>query len=324
MENKIKYILPDFMCFGRNSFLIELYEKYPEVVKENSCIYSFFGTFPNAIWNGGSIMFNYRNYNIDEMKKVRDFYNNRGIVITFTFTNLLIKEEHLNDEYCNNIMKIFNNGMNEVLVSSPILEKYIRETYPRYKINRSIIATEKVPFLAKDYHLTVMSKFKNKDFVFIDKLTIEDRKKTELLCNEFCINNCPYAYEHYREYAYLQIYGNSPKNSNEKYGKCRYDGTSHDFFCNRWKNSNYIITWDDINNIYVPLGFQYFKISGRGEFNLLTNEMLMMYLIKEKYQMDVRTYINERMLHDFRKATMDKLTDPIIADIINSKEYEYV
>ena len=34
-------------------------------------------------------------------------------------------------------MKVADNGMNEVLVVSPILEEYIRKNYPGYKVNSS-------------------------------------------------------------------------------------------------------------------------------------------------------------------------------------------
>ena len=90
----------------------------------------------------------------------------------------MITKEHLNDVYSNRILEIFHNGKNEVLVVSDELEKYIREKFPKYKINRSIINTEKVPFLLGDYNLSVMSKFKNRDFEFLNSLT-DNEKNTQ-------------------------------------------------------------------------------------------------------------------------------------------------
>lgn len=292
--NNIKFILPDFIVFDRNEALINIKEKYSYIFHENIEFYSFYGVFPNAIWNGGSCYFSKFYFSKKQMKKVRDFYNKKGIKITFTFTNSLITEDYLNDEYCNQMLEVFNNGENEILVVSPVLEQYIRKNYPKYKINRSIINTEKIPFLAENYHLTVMSKFKNRDFEFINKISLEERKKTELLCNEFCVNNCPFAYEHYKEYAYIQLHNNVPLNSDDSFGKCRFEETgSFDFLVKRIKNSKYWISFYDIKSKYVPLGFEYFKISGRGDDNLYTLHFLVAYLIKTKYRLDILVYLAE-------------------------------
>lgn len=299
-QRKIKYILPDFLSIGRNKIFIDIYEKYPEITRDDTCIHSFFGVFPNAIWNGGGTYLDAKNSSLKEMKKVRDFYNKKGISIAFTFTNSLITEEHLNDEYCNQMLEVFHNGMNEVLVVSPILEKYIRENYPKYKINRSIINTEKVPFLLGDYHLSVISKFKNKDFEYLNSLTPEEKSRTELLCNEFCVNNCPYAYKHYKEFAYIQLHGTAPSDAGKNYGECRYYEDPQIFLHNRLLQSDYLITYNDMINTYVPMGFQYFKLSGRHVYNKVAIEMLVDYMIKPEYQMDVRTYILERMMMDYK------------------------
>ena len=306
-QKKVKYILPDFLSMGRNKILIDIYEKYPEITRNDTCIYSFFGVFPNAIWNGGGTYFDALNTNIKDMKKVRNFYNKKGISIVFTFTNSLITEEHLNDEYCNQMLEIFDNGMNEVLVVSPILEKYIRENYPRYKINRSVINTEKIPFLLGDYHLSVISKFKNKDFEYLNSLTSEEKSRTELLCNEYCINNCPYAYKHYKEYAYIQLYGDLPKNAEKNYAECRYYEDPEIFLHERLSKSEYIIKYEDIIKTYVPMGFQYFKIAGREPYNKVAIEMIVDYCIKPEYQMDVRTYMLERLIMDYKKHVLFNL-----------------
>lgn len=324
-NKKIKYILPDFLAFSRNEIFMTLYRKFPHVLREKTEIYSFYGTFLNAIWNGGTYFFDYKNASVSEMKKVRDFYNKRGIVITFTFTNSLLKEEHLNDEYCNQILEIFNNGMNEILVVSPLLEKYIRDNYPKYKINRSIINTEKIPLVTDNYNLSVLQKFKNKDFDFLKSLSEEEKQRTELLCDEICINDCPYKYKHYREYAYIQLNGCKPKNSSGDYGECRFnENEKSSFIYKRIKNSKYYISYEDITKKYIPLGFQFFKLSGRGNFEFSTTEFFIEYMIKPEYQMDVRTYIMERTFADFRNETKMKLKIPELAESLNASDWTYL
>lgn len=68
------------------------------------------------------------------VKTVVNNFDKIGIPLRFTFSNPMITEEHLDDEFCNFILKTAENGKNGVIVVSPILEKYIRETYPGYKI----------------------------------------------------------------------------------------------------------------------------------------------------------------------------------------------
>lgn len=323
-NNKIKYILPDFLEFSRNEIIINIYEKYPQIVRENTCIYSFYGVFPNAIWNGGGVSVDYKNTSVKEMRKVRDFYNKKGFKITFTFTNQLITEEHLHDEYCNQMLNVFHNGMNEVLVVSPILEKYIRENYPKYRINRSIINTEKIPFLLENYHLTVISKFKNRDFEYLKSLTDEEKSRTELLCNELCVNNCPHAYNHYREYANRQLNIGMTNPLPEGYGKCRFPKEPFVGLTKRMKNSDYFISYQDICDLYLPLGFQFYKLTGRRKFNFTATEFFIEYMIKPEYQMDVRTYIMERYMLDFREETRKKLKIPELAEGLNSVEWSYL
>lgn len=295
-EQKIKYIMPDFYNYSINEFYIKLFKKYTNVLKDKVSYYSFYGTFPNCIWNGGSYCFADTNISLKEMKKVRNFYNSNGIAITFTFTNQLITEKYLLDEYSNQMLEIFHNGMNEVLIVSPILEDYIRKKYPKYKINRSIISTEHIPLICENYHLSVLSKFKNKDFEFLNKLGIEERKKTEILCAEGCINNCPYAYQHYKEYAYIQLHGRKPVNASYKYGECRFDENSWEFFKKRLYGSHYRISYLDIIETYMPMGFQYFKLSGRGRRNFVALLKNQEYLIKDEYQNDVLIFLLERMM----------------------------
>ena len=95
------------------------------------------------------------------MAEILRQFNGRGIPCRFTFTNPLITEEHLNDKFCNDVMRMADNGLNEVIVNSPILEEYIREKYPSYKITSSTckqiedfdaLSAE----LDKDYSLVVL------------------------------------------------------------------------------------------------------------------------------------------------------------------------
>ena len=107
---------------------------------------------PLILWKGAAIAAALKNF------------NGLGVALRYTFTNTLLREEDVYDSYCNECMKLGNNGLNEVLVNSPILEKYIREKYPKYRIISSTtkgIKTidglnkelEKYPIVVADYTL---------------------------------------------------------------------------------------------------------------------------------------------------------------------------
>ena len=113
----IRYIMPDFAQYGRNEILINLENKYPEMFRENTSIYSFYGVFSNALWNGGRVDKDYENVSLKQMIKVKNFYKKHNVVVSFTFTNPLIREEHLKDPYCNQILEVFKDTNAEILLS---------------------------------------------------------------------------------------------------------------------------------------------------------------------------------------------------------------
>ena len=121
-NNEIYWHLPGLCYLGLlNNVLIRTMETHPEVFREGYKIGSVYGTFPGAIWNGG------RNFldgtsNRQEIEKIIKSYNTFGIPVRFTWTNVLLEEKHLSDEYCNMIMKIGDNGLNQVLVNTQVLE----------------------------------------------------------------------------------------------------------------------------------------------------------------------------------------------------------
>ena len=132
----INYHLPSFTShYSLNILIIDYIKEHPEFFRDGIKIASVFGSFDGAAWNGG------RNVNgkFDPVitEKIIKEFNSRGIPLRFTFTNPMINERHLDDKPCNEIMKMADNGLNQVIVMSPILEQYIRETYPNYKITSS-------------------------------------------------------------------------------------------------------------------------------------------------------------------------------------------
>lgn len=298
-QNQIAYfVLPDFLALTRNKIIIDIINNFPDIVRDNFKIYSFYGTFPKAIWNGGRVSINEGKVSNKFMKQVRDFYNKKGIKVTFTFTNCLIEERHLKDEYCNQMLKVFHNGMNEVLVVSPVLENYIKEKFPLYKINKSItFADAQKPYDTSKYHLSVIDKKYNNNFEKLEK--IKEKEKIEILCDETCANDCKFTKQHYTEISRKQL-GLDLDLSIPFVGKCRYQHTFKPY--NRLKERNekskYYISPNDIYEKYLPLGYKYFKLSGRERYNIVGYESIINYLFKPEYHNDIKIYIYETMLMD--------------------------
>lgn len=296
---KAYFHLPDFSHhFMLNFTLVSMYKNCPHFFREGMEIASFFGTFPQSLWNGGR-----NDSGVTELKfaeYVINTFNNAGIPLRFTFTNPVLEKKHLKDKFCNDVMKLADNGMNEVIVFSPILEEYIRENYPNFKLTSStckrITGLENLTEeLEKDYKLVVVDYDFNNKFDLLEK--IPHKEKCELLINPCCNPKCSMRSEHYRRVGLQQIEfcehlaknpnkPLTPKISTEMGCGCG-DRT---IFDNMKMPNN--ISPDDIWEKYIPMGFRHFKIEGRTASQLNMIETYMYYLIKPEYQNEARfTYL---------------------------------
>lgn len=284
----INFHIPDLLLHYRlNIVLYDTLQKHPEYFHEGVRIGSVYGAFPGAVWNGGRFTGNFKCDDKIMAQAIKE-YNDRGIPVRYTFTNPLIEEKHLGNPLCNKMLRLANNGMNEVIVNSPILEKYIRENYPKFKITSSTCKELKTAEavnaeLEKDYNLVVLDYNWNNNFEFLE--SIERKDKCELLINACCIPNCPRRGEHYRTIGAQQI----------EYAEHMHDITPYkmntDFPCeyqcqNLYKTIGYKthISPDALYNKYVPMGYNQFKIEGRTNPDISVLENFVYYMIKPEYQ----------------------------------------
>ena len=209
INETIYWHIPGICYFGLiNHILLDTMKKFPGKFRENYKIASCYGTFPGAIWNGGrNIISGFSDKN--EVEQVINSYNQRGVPVRFTWTNVLLEEKHTYDTYCNMIMRVGDNGKNQVLVNRPVLEEYIRKEYPRYKIisstTKRILDTDQLMAeFEKDYFLVVLDYDLNHNEKVIEKL-LPVADKVEILVNETCNAGCPKRVEHYREISRYQL-----------------------------------------------------------------------------------------------------------------------
>lgn len=274
MDN-IFFYLPDFYDkYDINMLTCDLIDKFPEYFYDNIKIGGVYGTFPNSIWNGGRVVLG--GVTKEEIDYIISEFNKRNVAVRYTFTNPMLEEKHLYDTFCNLCLKAADNGMNEIIVNSPILEKYIRENYPKYKI---ILSTTKCLVSAsdvekqseKDYSLVVVdNSFNNSEKLF----SLKNKEKYEIIINSYCRDNCPDRVEHYKEIGRAQL---EFRSSHFKY--CPFINIP---FKEQMKKKGFI-TKEQIYGKYKDAGFRHFKIDGRAFDNRTVADSYLYYLVKPEY-----------------------------------------
>jgi len=291
MAKDIYWHLPGLCNFRViNQILLNMMKDYPSKFREGYKIGSVYGTFPGAIWNGGRAVFGtaYKG-DIDRIIKI---YNSRGVPVRFTWTNTLLEEKHNFDTYCNLVMKLADNGKNQVLVNAPTLEEYIRKEYPGFAVISSTtkrlvdIAAIKDE-LAKNYHLVVLDYDLNKNEEVLKELEpVAD--KIEILVNEICAPNCPKRAEHYRAESLSQLEFDQTTDF-----KCPHQNAKRGF--NESMKRPAFISNEEIGS-YIDRGYVNFKIVGRG----LSPEFLMdsyaYFLAKDEHREFIRNKMNQILI----------------------------
>ena len=291
---EVRFHLPGLRYnFPLNMYWLNLQKQYPGYFRDGVKVVSFFGSFPFSLWNGGRLIVNDQ-CDAEFVKRVVSSINGKGIPVRYTFTNPLIKEEDLDDAFCNYCMKVADNGMNEVLVFSPLLEEYIREKYPSFKIDSSTCkelrdVDQLNAELEKDYRYVVLDYNMNNNWDLLEN--IHHKEKIEVLVNALCIPNCPRRGDHYKNIAINQkIMEQNKKLPKERQKKivpwtCEYGDrncihTIQDY-------STYVspeMIWEK----YFPIGINNFKIEGRTANIFSLVETYAHYMIKSEHQGEVR------------------------------------
>lgn len=289
---EVKFHLPGL----RNNFMLHmmlfsLKQAHPEYFREGVTFGSCFGEFPTSLWNGGRVSRGDQ-CSPDYVKYVIRSLNEMGIPVRFTYTNMVLTEEDLKDPYCNYCLTQANNGMNGVIVVSPLLEEYIRKNYPKMKLTCSTCKEIKTPDainaeLKKGYDLVVLDYNINNQFEELAK--IEDKEHCEILINAGCIPNCPRRGEHYRAVSVDQkVITRNMRLPKEQWEKVDPWQCPHmvGLKANVYHIQNFCtyVSPEAIWEKYVPMGFKNFKIEGRSDHPLVVIEAYMHYMIKPEYQ----------------------------------------
>jgi len=287
---KAYYHLPGlFEFYELYSAFLPLFRQHRDWFYPWCEIGSMYGAPADCLWGGGRVGFGEA-----EPKRVAALMREYGVSARLTFSNSLLKAEHLSDGKCNALCDLFqNNGpaQNGVIVASDMLLAYLRERYPGFYFVSSTtkvltdfdafeqeLNREEFRFVVPDFRL-------NKAFDRLNRLSYEQKQKVEFLCNECCWFSCPD-----RKACYESV---SLKNLGETDAEhiCVSPDAQRGYrFSDAMKNPGFIGV-EDIQHIYLPAGFSHFKIEGRSLGSALILEFLLYYMTRPEYQLPVREEI---------------------------------
>ncbi len=269
----IKYSIPGFYELKQlNLQFLDLMYKHPEYFYDNIEIEAVYGNPHFCIWDGGRIFQNYNQANKEEIEELIHLYNHKfNVPIRYIFTNSILKEEHYYNRFCNLLMELGDNFPNEVVCADDNLMKYLKENYKNYNFisstTKCIIDKKKIKeeLNKKDYFRVCLDYNLNKNFKFLKTFTPEEKEKTEFLINAICPPGCQHRKKHYYLNAISRL--NYGKKYRMEYCSIKDGALNIDI-----KKEH--ITYEEIVNIYEPMGFTHFKIEGR---TLTSLEVLIAY-----------------------------------------------
>ncbi|WP_290764673.1 hypothetical protein [Fibrobacter sp. UBA4297] len=285
----IFYHLPGlFEFYDLYKAFMPLFREHREYFYDWCEIGSIYGAPSDCIWGGGRVGFGDA-----EPRKVAKLMQEYGISARLTFSNSLIREEHLADARCNKLCKMFESGafQNGIIIHSDLLLNYIKTKYPNYYFVSSTtkVITDFEQFKAElnreEFRYVVPDFRLNKQFDKLKALTDAQKQKVEFLCNECCWFGCPD-----RKKCYENVSQKSLGENCEDH-ECVSPTAQRGYrFSDAMKNPGFIGI-EDIQNIYAPAGFRHFKIEGRSLGSALILEFLLYYMTKPEHQLKVREEI---------------------------------
>ena len=291
---KIYYHLPGlFEFYDLYKAFLPLWREHREYFYDWCEIGSIYGAPSDCIWGGGRVGFGNA-----EPEKVAALTKEYGISPRLTFSNSIIREEHLDDARCNALCKMFKNGSGDcsnvdagIIVHSDLLLDCIKGKYPGFYFVSSTtkVITDFELFvdeLNRDEFKFVVPDFRlNKQFDKLKALTDAQKQKVEFLCNECCWFGC---YD--RKNCYENVSRKSLGEDCEDH-ECVSPTAKRGYrFSDAMKNPGFIGI-DDIQNVYAPAGFRHFKIEGRSLGSAIILEFLLYYMTKPEHQLKVREEI---------------------------------
>ena len=291
-EKVAQYHLPGlFEFYELYAAFLPLYRTHREYFYDWCDIGSIYGApAPFAcLWGGGRVSSGTCGAR-DVLALMREY----GISARLTFSNSLLREEHLKDKTCNALCRLFSESgtvQNGVIVHSELLLDHLKVAYPQlYFVSsttkvltdfsqlRRELERPEFSYVVPDFRL-------NKTFASLNTLPQALKDKVEFLCNECCSFGCKDRRACYEAVSRKNLGEAAPEHH------CKAPDAKYGYRFSRAMENPGFIGIEDIQNTYLPMGFSNFKIEGRGLGSALILEFLLYYLTKPDCQLRVREKI---------------------------------
>lgn len=283
---------------------LPLYREHREYFYEWCDIASIYGAPEDCLWGGGRAAVVDCEADAGDVLALMKEY---GISARLTFSNSLLREEHLRDRKCNRLCEMFARGAgataavgepnslardnppaNGIIVHSELLTKYLRRNFPELYLVSSTtkVITDFQKFteelLRPEFSFVVPDFRLNKEFSKLSQLESQAKNKVEFLCNECCSVECMARAACYENVSRKNIGLETSEH------ECKAPGGNGGYrFSLAMKNPAFISV-NDILKTYLPMGFSNFKIEGRGLGSAIVLEFLLYYMTKPEFQLHVR------------------------------------
>ena len=277
-RHMIRYALPDFTArLSFNLMFARMMHTAPELFFDDIKAECVYGCFPDCIMNGGRVIPGER-ASYDQISETFDAIEKEGLGIRITFTNMLIRPEHFDDEYANTILKAARGRNAKVIVNSDELGEYISNRYHLGLIlstTRELSGAEELNMMLDRYEMAVLNYNHNKDDAFLKQVSHPDR--LEVMVNEPCKPGCTTRQQHYLEDSRSQM--EHRRESFNCPGGCEKAG-----YTMRTATSPTILGNDDIRRLNKTYGIEHYKIVGRRLSVSRSSEAYLYYFVRPEYR----------------------------------------
>lgn len=289
-EKVAQYHLPGlFEFYELYAAFLPLYRTHREYFYDWCDIGSIYGAPFGCLWGGGRV-----SSGTCAARDALALTQKYGISARLTFSNSLLREEHLKDRTCNALCRLFSESgtvQNGVIVHSELLLDHLKAAYPPlYFVSsttkvltdfsqlRRELERPEFSYVVPDFRL-------NKAFSELNALPQVLKDKVEFLCNECCSFGCKDRRACYEAVSRKNLGEAAPEHH------CKAPDAKYGYRFSRAMENPGFIGIADIQNTYLPMGFSNFKIEGRGLGSALILEFLLYYLTKPDCQLRVREKI---------------------------------
>lgn len=282
------YHLPGlFEFYDLYKLFLPLFYEHRDFFYDWCDIGSIYGAPADCIWGGGRV-----GSGEQDPREVLALTQTYGISVRLTFSNSLLREEHLADPRCNALCRLFSEtGGNGVILHSDLLLDYLKRTYPKLYF---VSSTTKVltdfdqcrqEAERADFRYVVPDFRLNKAFDRLQALPDRLKDKLEFLCNECCWPGCRDRKACYEAVSRKNLGESGPEH------RCAAPEAQGGYRFSKAMENPAFIGIHDIQHTYLPMGFSNFKIEGRELGSALILEFLLYYMTKPEHQLRVREAI---------------------------------